>query len=51
MPYVHPNAEEFYYLRMLLNVMRNPKNFDEIKEVNSIVYHTYQSTCFAGDVR
>ena len=30
---------------MLLNIVKGPKNYDEIKTVNGIVYPTFQSAC------
>ncbi|XP_050225551.1 uncharacterized protein LOC126675026 [Mercurialis annua] len=45
--YVHPNAGELYYLRMLLNLVRGPRNFEELKTINGIQYLTFQATCMA----
>ena len=32
---------------MLLNIIKGPRNFAEIRIVNGIVYETYQETCYA----
>ncbi|XP_050205787.1 uncharacterized protein LOC126655597 [Mercurialis annua] len=45
--FVHPNSGELYYLRMLLNIVKGPKNYDEVKTINGIRYETFQSTCVA----
>ena len=45
--YVHPGAGELYYLRLLLNFVKGPKSYDEIKTVNGIVHLTFRDACFA----
>ena len=32
---------------MLLNIIKGPRNFAEIRTVNGIVYETYQEACYA----
>ncbi|GJZ69659.1 ATP-dependent DNA helicase PIF1 [Tanacetum coccineum] len=38
---------EHYYLRMLLNVVRGFKGFEELMTVNKRLYATFKETCFA----
>ncbi|XP_074297506.1 uncharacterized protein LOC141628239 [Silene latifolia] len=35
--YVHPTAGERYYLRLLLNIVKGPKSYEEIRTVNQRV--------------
>ena len=45
--FAHPSSGEKYYLRMLLNIIKGPRNFAEIRIVNGIVYETYQEAYYA----
>ena len=45
--FAHPSSGEKYYLRMLLNIIKGPRNFAEIRIVNGIVYETYQEANYA----
>ncbi|GJX95035.1 DNA helicase PIF1, ATP-dependent [Tanacetum coccineum] len=38
---------ERYFLRMLLNVVRGPRNFEELLTVNKLVCSTFKEACFA----
>ncbi|OMO54516.1 DNA helicase PIF1, ATP-dependent [Corchorus olitorius] len=40
-------AGELYYLRLLLNVVRGPRNYDEIRTVRGVLYPTFQAACKA----
>ncbi|GKC64740.1 helicase-like protein [Tanacetum coccineum] len=45
--YSSPASGERYYLRMLLNVVRGPKEFAKLMTVNKRLYTTFKETCFA----
>ncbi len=45
--YIHPNSGELYFMRMLLNKVKGPKNYDEIKAVNGVIYETFRGACDA----
>ncbi|KAM3699395.1 hypothetical protein ACJW31_05G022100 [Castanea mollissima] len=45
--YAHPANGERFYLRMLLNVIKGPRSFKEIRTINNVVYPTFRSTCYA----
>ncbi|KAJ4806202.1 hypothetical protein LUZ62_018768 [Rhynchospora pubera] len=45
MLFVHPSAGELYYLRMLLNIVRGPVSFEEIRTVNGVVHLTFKEAC------
>ncbi|XP_035843847.1 uncharacterized protein LOC110931184 [Helianthus annuus] len=44
---VSPTLGEAYFLRILLNKVRGPTSFDDIKTVNGKVYDTYRDACYA----
>ncbi|XP_021979942.1 uncharacterized protein LOC110876070 [Helianthus annuus] len=44
---VPPSLGEAYFLRILLNKVRGPTSFDDIKIVNGHVYDTYRDACYA----
>ena len=41
--YIHFSLDELYYLRMLLDIVKRARNYDEIKTINGIVCPTFQS--------
>lgn len=41
----HPTSGEIYYLRMLLNVVKGPISFQEIRTTNDKVYNTFREAC------
>ncbi|GJR71556.1 putative reverse transcriptase domain-containing protein [Tanacetum coccineum] len=45
--YSPPAFGERYYLRMLLNVVRGAKSFEELMTVNKQTYTTFKAACFA----
>jgi hypothetical protein len=44
--YSHPASSERFYLRMLLNIIKGPQSFEEIKTVNNVVYPTFKLACY-----
>ncbi len=45
--FVHPTAGERFYLRMLLNVIKGPRSYEEIRTVHGVPYATYREACSA----
>ncbi|XP_019186531.1 PREDICTED: uncharacterized protein LOC109181233 [Ipomoea nil] len=45
--YVPPASGEIYYLRCLLNIVRGPKSFKDIRTVNGVEYSTFRDACYA----
>ncbi|XP_022032303.1 uncharacterized protein LOC110933386 [Helianthus annuus] len=44
---VFPSAGEAYYLRILLNKVKGPKCFEDIRTVNGTLYPTFRDACYA----
>lgn len=44
--YAHPTSGERFYLRMLLNIVRGPKSYEDIRTVGGTVYSTFKEACF-----
>ncbi|XP_075640552.1 uncharacterized protein LOC142612333 [Castanea sativa] len=45
--YTHPSNGERFYLRMLLNIVKGPRNFEELRTINNVTYPTYKEACYA----
>lgn len=43
--YIHPRSCKLYYLRMFLNMVKGPRDYEEIMILKNIVYSTFQSVC------
>ncbi|KAL4288328.1 hypothetical protein AHAS_Ahas19G0275200 [Arachis hypogaea] len=45
--YVPPTCGELFYLRMMLNFVRGPTNYDQIKSANGVIHNSFRDACFA----
>ncbi|CAJ2631977.1 unnamed protein product [Trifolium pratense] len=45
--FVPPGIGEIYYLRTLLNYVKGPRSFAEIRTVNNVHYPTFKEACYA----
>ncbi|XP_057421492.1 uncharacterized protein LOC130715411 [Lotus japonicus] len=45
--YAHPTSGERYYLRILLNIVRGPQNYEEIKTVGGVTHASFKQACNA----
>lgn len=45
--YVPPTYVEAYCLRVLLNVVKGPRSFEEIRTVNGVVYPSFKEACYS----
>jgi hypothetical protein len=45
--YSHLGSGEQFYLRMVLNIVKRLQSFKDIRTVNSVLYPTFKSTCYA----
>ncbi|GAU39679.1 hypothetical protein TSUD_320920 [Trifolium subterraneum] len=46
--FVPPGSGQKFYLRLLLNYVRGPTSFDEIKTVDNVKYASFKDACFAS---
>ena len=45
--YTHPGAGELYYMRILLNTIRGPTCYEDIRTVNGALYPSSRDACYA----
>jgi len=45
--FVHPSSGELYFLRLLLNTVKGPKSFEELRTINDHVHPTFKAACIA----
>ena len=45
--YVHPAAGEVYFLRLLLNVIKGARSYEELRTVDGVTYTSFQLACHA----
>ncbi|XP_074306204.1 uncharacterized protein LOC141641444 [Silene latifolia] len=45
--YVHPTTGERYYLRLLLNIVKGPTSFEELRTIDKRLFSSYKAACFA----
>ncbi|XP_013713624.2 uncharacterized protein LOC106417353 [Brassica napus] len=44
---VHPSSGDRYYLRILINKIKGPRSYDELKTFNDVKYPNFKSVCHA----
>ncbi|XP_019190610.1 PREDICTED: uncharacterized protein LOC109185068 [Ipomoea nil] len=45
--YIPPGSGEIYYMRCLLNLVRGPTCFEDIRSVNGVQYMSFRDACYA----
>ncbi|XP_056864414.1 uncharacterized protein LOC130511444 [Raphanus sativus] len=45
--HINPSQDELYFLRVMLNWVRGPKSYEDIRTVDGVVYSTYEDACYA----
>nr|ABD65060.1 hypothetical protein 27.t00039 [Brassica oleracea] len=45
--HIQPSGDELYFLRVLLNWVRGPTSYEDIRKVDGVLYHTYEDACYA----
>ncbi|XP_070026693.1 uncharacterized protein [Nicotiana sylvestris] len=45
--FVPPGTGDLYYLRLLLNVIKGPKCYENLKRINNHDHNTFREACFA----
>ncbi|KAF8111948.1 hypothetical protein N665_0070s0018, partial [Sinapis alba] len=46
---VHPSSGDRCYLRILINKIKGPRSYDELKTFNDVKYPDYKSVCYAEE--
>ncbi|XP_072087196.1 uncharacterized protein [Arachis hypogaea] len=44
--FVPPGSGEIYYLRLLLNFVRGPTSYEEIRTIDGVLYSTFRDACY-----
>lgn len=44
--FVPPGTSELYYLRLLLNVIKGPKCYEDLKKINNHDHLTFKEACY-----
>ncbi|KAF8095209.1 hypothetical protein N665_0339s0078 [Sinapis alba] len=45
--YISPSASDVYFLRLLVNVVRGPRSFQELKTVGDVIFKKYREAFYA----
>ncbi|XP_047258266.1 uncharacterized protein LOC124890476, partial [Capsicum annuum] len=45
--FVPPGSEEQYYLRLLLNVIKGPTSYEDLRKINGHDHNTFKDACYA----
>ncbi|XP_056848907.1 uncharacterized protein LOC130499037 [Raphanus sativus] len=45
--HINPAQDELYFLKVMLNWVRGPKSYEDIRTVDGVVYSTYEDACYA----
>nr|XP_025648288.1 uncharacterized protein LOC112743284 [Arachis hypogaea] len=48
--FVPPRSGEIYYLRLLLNFVRGPTSYEDIRTIDGILYPTFRDACYAQGI-
>ncbi|XP_016192896.1 uncharacterized protein LOC107633811 [Arachis ipaensis] len=48
--FVPPGSGEIYYLRLLLNFVRGPTSYEDIRTIDGILYPTFRDACYAQSI-
>ncbi|XP_020972552.1 uncharacterized protein LOC110269208 [Arachis ipaensis] len=48
--FVPPRSGEIYYLRLLLNFVRGPTSYEQIRTIDGVVYSTFRDACYAYEL-
>lgn len=45
--YVNPAAGDLYYMRIPLNIVKEPQSFEELRTVKGTLFHNFKEACYA----